>query len=66
MAEEFLNKYVVILRNVKDEEIIANACKSIRICLRDDNNLDYVVKYKKDFGNILLETLKEHDYSEAI
>lgn len=51
---------------MKDEEILANACKSIRICLREDSNLEYIVKTKKDVGNILLETLGQHDYSDAI
>jgi hypothetical protein len=46
--------------------MLANACKSIRICLREEKNLDYIVKRKNDIGNILLETLKFHEYSDAI
>ena len=62
----FFDKLVQILRKVKDEEILANACKCVRICLRDDSNLDMVVQKYKDLANILIEGLHEHGYSDAI
>ena len=55
---EFLQKMVQVLRSVEDEEIVANVCKMIRICLRDDSNMEVIVKHWKDVGNILIETLK--------
>ena len=63
---EFLQKMVQVLRSVEDEEIVANVCKMIRICLRDDSNMEVIVKHWKDVGNILIETLKQHAYSDAI
>jgi len=48
----------MIYRTVREEEILANACKSIRICMREEVNLEYLVKKRKDIGNVLLETLK--------
>ncbi|CDW73709.1 UNKNOWN [Stylonychia lemnae] len=51
---------------VRDEEILANACKIFRICMREEQNLEFVVTKRKDIGNILVETLQSHQYSEAI
>lgn len=65
-TNDFIEKIIEIMRRVKDEEILANACKCLRICLRDDPNIDYMVKRRKDIGNIMIETLKVHEYSEAI
>lgn len=63
---DFLEKMIEILRVVNDEEIVANASKCLRICLRDDHNMDVVVKKRKDIGNILIETINQHAYSDAI
>jgi hypothetical protein len=35
-TNDFLEKMIEILRVIGDEEIVANACKCLRICLRDD------------------------------
>eukprot|EP00347_Sterkiella_histriomuscorum_P022366 403330738 len=58
--EHFIEVMIQILRVVRDEEILANVSKSFRICLRDDQNMDYVVAKRKDIGNILIETLKKY------
>ena len=63
---DFLERIIETLRNVKDEEILANACKCIRICLRDDHNIEVLLMKRKDIANILIETLNIHEYSEAI
>jgi hypothetical protein len=65
-SAEFLEKMIEILRVIGDEEILANTSKIIRLCLTDDQNLDQLVKKRKDIGNILIETLNMHAYSEAI
>jgi hypothetical protein len=57
---------IEIIRVISDEEIVANACKCLRICCRDDQNLDAVVKKRKDIANILIETINAHAYSDAI
>ena len=61
-----MEKMIEIVRVIGDEEIVANACKCLRICLRDDQNLDQVVKKRKDIANILIETINAHAYSDAI
>ena len=65
-TNDFLEKIIEILRVINDEEIVANACKCLRICCRDDMNLDIVVKKRKDMANVLIETLNIHAYSDAI
>jgi hypothetical protein len=65
-SPDFLEKMIEILRVIQDEEIVANGCKCLRICCRDDQNLDAVVKRRKDIGNILIETINMHAYSDAI
>jgi len=57
---------IEILRVIQDEEIEANGCKCIHICYRDDQDLDAVVKRRKNIGNILIETINMHAYSDAI
>jgi hypothetical protein len=57
---------IEVIRVIGDEEIVANSCKILRLCLVDDQNLDLVVKKRKDIGNILIEVLNVHAYSEAV
>jgi len=57
---------VQILRNVKEEEIVANACKIVRICLREEGHCDATIKQYRDLGNTLVEVVKAHRYSDAI
>ena len=64
--EMFIDTFVNILRMVRDEEILANACKCFRITMREDANLEFVVSQRKDIANIMIEALKNHEYSEAI
>jgi hypothetical protein len=42
--DNFLDRLINILRTVRDEEIVANACKCIRISMREEANLDLIVK----------------------
>ena len=57
---------IEIVRTIQDEEMVANGCKCIRITCRDDQNIDVLVKKRKDIGNVLVETLNMHAYSDAI
>jgi hypothetical protein len=61
-----VEKMIEIVRTINDEEMVANACKCIRIACRDDHNLDALVKRRKDIANVLIETLNVHAYSDAI
>ena len=63
---DFVEKMIEIVRTINDEEMVANACKCIRIACRDDHNLDALVKRRKDIANVLIETLNVHAYSDAI
>jgi hypothetical protein len=57
---------IEIVRVINEEEVVANASKCLRICCRDDHNLDVLVKKRKDIANVLIETLNMHAYSDAI
>jgi hypothetical protein len=57
---------IEIVRTISEEEVVANASKCLRICCRDDHNLDVLVKKRKDIANVLIETLNVHAYSDAI
>lgn len=45
------------LENVRDEEILANSAKILRIVLRDDKHYDKVAGMHADMGNTLLSSL---------
>lgn len=65
-TNDFVDKMIEIVRTIQDEEMVANGCKCIRITCRDDQNIDVLVKKRKDIGNVLVETLNMHAYSDAI
>ena len=64
------------LDNIKDEEILANSSKIIRIVLRDDKVCDilpnYLQHYDKvtslhsDLGNTLLKAMEKYSFSEVV
>jgi hypothetical protein len=49
--EYFINFLLEVQRTVKDEEIVANVSKMIRIGFKDDANLEACVIKNKDIGN---------------
>ena len=48
-------QYIHILR---DEEIIANSSKILRIILREDKHYEKIINKHTEIGNLLLETLR--------
>lgn len=56
-----------LINILKDEEIVANGCKCIRICLREDKNLEYISKQTDgELVNSLIELLPKHILSEYV
>jgi hypothetical protein len=45
------------LEHVRDEEILANSAKVLRIILRDDKQFERVTNMHADMGNRLLESV---------
>ena len=62
----FMNLLLELQRTVRDEEIVANVSKMIRISVKDDSNLEACVRANKDLGNFQIECLRKHAYSDAI
>ena len=51
---------------MKDEEILANSAKILRIVLRDDKHYDRVTNMHSDLGNTLLAALNRYSFSEVV
>lgn len=51
---------------MKDEEIVANSSKILRIILREEKYYDQMIKKHSDLGNLLLETAELFMFSEVI
>lgn len=62
----FMNLLLELQRTAKDEEIVANVSKMVRISLRDEPNLQACAASNKDLGNFQIEALRKHAYSDAI
>ena len=54
------------LENVRDEEILANSAKILRIILRDDKHYDRVVGMHNELANQMAESLVKYSFSEVI
>ena len=54
------------LESVRDEEILANSAKILRIVLRDDRHYDKVTNMHVEMGNILLNALLKYSFSEVV
>ena len=55
-----------ILDFVEDQEIIANSCKILRICLRDELIYDWVVQQFPNIGTVLVEKMNRWSSSLPI
>ncbi len=51
---------------VDDQEIIANSCKIVRICLRDETNYDRMVQQFPSLGSILVDKMTRWNSSLPI
>jgi hypothetical protein len=54
------------LENVRDEEILANSAKIIRIVLRDDKHYEQMTAKYQDMGNTMLDALHKWSFSEVV
>ncbi len=54
------------LEHVRDEEILANSAKIIRIVLRDDKHYDRVINMNTELGNQLMDSLQKYSFSEVV
>ena len=50
-------KVMEILEFVEDQELIANSCKIIRICLRDDTVYDKIATQYSGLANLIVEKM---------
>lgn len=62
----FMNLVLELQRTVRDEEIVANVSKIVRISVKDEANLEACGRANKDLGNFQIECLRKHAYSDAI
>jgi len=51
---------------LRDEEIVANSAKILRIILREDRFYDQMIQKHSDLGNLLLETAQLFQFSEVV
>ena len=51
---------------VEDQEIIANSCKIVRICLRDETNYDRMAQQFPSLGSILVDKMTRWNTSLPI
>lgn len=51
---------------VRDEEILANSAKILRIVLRDDKHYDRITGMHSDLGNVLLKSLEKYSFSQVV
>ena len=51
---------------VEDQEIIANSCKIVRICLRDETNYDRMAQQFPSLGTILVDKMTRWNTSLPI
>lgn len=54
------------LEYVRDEEILANSAKIVRIVLRDDKIFENLVNKYQELGNILIGSLQKYAFSEVV
>jgi len=52
-----VSKVLEILEFVEDQELIANSCKIIRICLRDDTVYDKIATQYSGLANLIVEKM---------
>ena len=57
MIEGGITKVLEILEYVEDQEIIANSCKIVRICLRDEAIYDRMAGQFPILATILIEKM---------
>jgi hypothetical protein len=66
MIEGSVQKILEILEVVEDQEIIANSCKIIRICLRDDSIYDRMVAQYPILATLVIEKMAKWNSSQPI
>jgi hypothetical protein len=66
MIEGGLQKILEILDYVEDQEIIANSCKIIRICLRDELIYDRVATQFPQLSTLFIEKMAKWNTSLPI
>jgi hypothetical protein len=54
------------LEYIRDEEILPNSAKVIRIVLRDDKIFENLVNNHMELGNILVGSLQKYSFSEVV
>lgn len=58
MHEAGTTNLVQFIDKIRDEEIIANSAKILRIVLREDKYYDQLVKKHSDLANLIAETMQ--------
>lgn len=56
----------MILEEWKEEEQVANACKALRLILRNDSTYDKIASQYPNLGNFILGLINEYMHSTAI
>ena len=59
-------KVIEILEYVEDQEIIANSCKIVRICLRDDIVYDKMAVQYPQLANLIMDKMAKWNGSLPI
>jgi hypothetical protein len=52
-----------VLKYVNDQEILANSSKCIRLCCKNENDINTVKADCKDLPNILVDSIQSYGYS---
>ncbi len=61
-----LTTVVALIQSSKDEEIVANSIKIVRVCLRSDKQYDKVVQKIPTLLGMMLQLLSTHSFSVII
>ncbi len=61
-----LPQVIDFLENVRDEEILANSAKVIRIVLRDDKHYEQLTAKYHEMGNTMMDALHKWSFSEIV
>ena len=57
---------LALLQKVREEEVVANVAKIIRLTMRSKKHFDDLITKHPDIGNILLDTLNLYTFSEVV
>lgn len=64
--DRYLKRIMRILEEFDEEEVVANASKIVRLCLRDDAFYDRVISNNVQLGNFIFANMNKHFNSNAV